>query len=277
MSPRTTSRSTPVVALLTDFGMTDHYVAAMKGVITSHVPDISIIDISHTIEPGHIRSGAYALWAVHTSLPKKCVCIAVVDPGVGTERDILCADVEGRTYLAPDNGLMDILLASYPRSRSVTVSMRKVRRFLPEAISATFHGRDIFAPIGARLAAGMKPEEIGTPRKKTTLPEWRVSGEESSVSPAIMSVDRFGNIVTNIASTNITGAQKVIRAISVGKVMISVTVGTFAGAPENTPCIIAGSSGLIEIIVRNGSAAEILRANDRSTIRIVWDKDIEEA
>jgi len=248
----------------------------MKGVILSQAPGTSLLDVTHHIEPGHIRSGAYTVWATHPHLPKGTVCLAVVDPGVGTEREIICSVVEERTYLAPDNGLLDMLLANRDGVQTYTLSMKKMRRFLPDDISSSFHGRDIFAPVGAQLALGLAPGEIGTRRKDLKPAEWRVIDRTSTVPPAIMSVDRFGNVITNIVSKDIARIQENIRAISVGKVMISVAAGTFEGAPENTPCIMSGSSGLVEIIVRNGSAADILRVNDRSSLRVLWSKDIDE-
>lgn len=274
MSPRTSKRSFPVVALLTDFGTSDHYVAAMKGVILSYDPRIRCLDITHDVEPGRIWSAAFTLWAVHRDLPAGCVCIAVVDPGVGTDRDIVCTVADGRVYLAPDNGLMDLVLSDARRVRQHTVSMKKAGRFLPHAISSTFHGRDIFAPLGAHLATGTAPDALGTKKKFVPPHEWRVQRPSTTVAPAIMHIDRFGNILTNVAASNSRILQQEVRAISVGKVMVSVAVTTFEESPENTPCIIAGSSGLAEIIVKNGSAAEMLRVNDRTPIRIVWSGDI---
>ncbi len=270
MSPRPSTRLSPIVALLTDFGTADHYVAAMKAVLLAHDRRIRIIDISHHIEPGNVRSGSYTLWAVHRTLPVGTVCIAVVDPGVGTDREILCATVDARTYLAPDNGVLDAVLADCTKAGIVRVSHKKVRSYLPDTVSTTFHGRDIFAPLGARLAAGTDPGSLGTRKAFVRPASWRVSGPGDTVSPAIMSVDAFGNIITNIAAQDLPTVQRSIRAISVGKVMISVAASTFGTAPDNTPCLVPGSSGLVEIIVRNGSAAAILRVTDRTAIRVVW-------
>jgi S-adenosylmethionine hydrolase len=148
--------------------------------------------------------------------------------------------------------------------------MEAVQEMLPKEISTTFHGRDIFAPLAARLAMGMKPRDLG-PKKDSPRPdEWRIRHSSSIVLPQIMSVDRFGNVITNICFTNAELRKRPIRALSVGKVMISVFAEHFAAAPENTPCLIAGSSGLLEIIVKNGNAAETLRLNDRSALRILW-------
>ncbi len=274
MSPRISTRTTPLVALLTDFGTADHYVAAMKGVMLSHDPGIRILDISHDIEPGRVQAGGYALWAVQEDLPPGTVCIAVVDPGVGTDRDIICAAADGKTWLAPDNGLLDKVLATAKKASIVRVSVNKAARGLPRSVSATFHGRDIFAPLGARLATGTTPEAIGVKRKFQRPPEWRVLRPGTSVQPAIVSIDRFGNIVTNIVVPNAKALRREIRAISVGNVMVSVAVTTFGESPGNTPCIIAGSSGLAEIIVRNGSAAHMLRMNDRTPIRVLWSGDM---
>ena len=273
MPPRTSTRSIPVIALLTDFGLSDHYVAAMKGVIASHDPRIRVIDISHTIEPGRIQAGGYALWAVQHDLPPGTVCIGVVDPGVGTDRDILCALVDGRTYLAPDNGLLDMVLASCRTAELFRLSMTKVGKMVRPLVTRTFHGRDIFAPIGARLATGTPPLSVGVKKKFHRPTEWRVVGPSSKIAPTILSVDWFGNVITNIVIADAAALRKQVRAVSIGKVMISVVADTFDGAPDNTPCLIVGSSGMVEVVLKGGHAARVLRVNDRSTIRIVWSEN----
>jgi len=242
----------------------------MKSVLLSLNPSLRIIDISHEIEPRRVRSAAYTLWAVHRYLPEKTIFVSVVDPGVGGDREVLIAIADGKTYIAPDNGLLDFVLEDAARVSMYSLSLKKARPFLPKEVSRTFHGRDLFAPVAARLAVGVSAASLGVKKKFRRPLDWKVDGPGSKVPPAILSVDRFGNIITNIVTGPTGKGLTAVRAVSVGKVMISVPVVTFSTAPDNTPCMMSGSSGLLEVVVKDGNAASMLRITDRSPIRVVW-------
>ena len=265
----TPHRNPPTIALLSDFGTSDHYVGVMKGIILTKVPLARIIDITHEVEPGRIRQGAYALWAAEKHMPRGTVVVAVVDPEVGTERGVVVAQVDSRWFVAPDNGLLDLVLADHPDTRVITVDLDKASKLLLHPRSATFHGRDVFAPLAAHIANGKKILRYGTSARRTVAP-WLTLRGSNDPQPTILSVDRFGNIITNISIPTGTHVQETVRMIGIAKVMISVCIDTYADAPDNTPCMIAGSSGLLEIVVRNGSASSMLRATDRTPVQVVW-------
>ncbi len=145
----------PIIALASDFGARDSYVGVVKAVIAGINPQARVIDITHEIEPHDVRQGAYALWSSYRFFPKGSIFVAVVDPGVGTERAILIAETREHTLLAPDNGLLDLVLSQEPGARVHVVHPQKPagkwRRYAMGEISRTFHGRDIFAPMAARM------------------------------------------------------------------------------------------------------------------------------
>src|SRR3569623_993574 len=148
----------PIITLLTDFGTSDHYVAAMKGVILGICPQAELIDITHDITPYAIAEGAYTLAQAWRCFPRGTTHLAVVDPGVGTERRAILAEEDGHRFVAPDNGLLSFILAAHP---AATVRENSESRFFRDSVSSTFHGRDIFAPVSAHLARGIAPEQLG--------------------------------------------------------------------------------------------------------------------
>src|SRR6476660_6147886 len=148
----------PLIALLTDFGTRDGYVAAMKAVIKDICPKATIIDISHEVAPQHLEEARFILWLVYNYFPAKTIFVCVVDPGVGTKRKIIAVKTKQYTFLAPDNGLLDLVLAESDVKQSVVV---KNQKYFLKNISKTFHGRDIFSPAAAHLANGIKLTFLG--------------------------------------------------------------------------------------------------------------------
>ena len=268
--PRPSRRRPPVIALLTDFGLSGHFVGAMKGVILQRLPDAHILDITHDIEPGRIRHGAFVLWAAAPSMPESTVIAAVIDPGVGTERKILMLKTRRHIFVAPDNGLLDLVRSAEPKAVTYVPDAKAVAKFALPGTSSTFHGRDIFAPLAATLAGGVTPAQLGKAHRLPPPVAWRATPGDPSVGASIMSIDRFGNLVTNIPIPPGSSPRDMIRMVAVGNIMVSHVVQTYADAPDNTPCLIRGSSGLLEIVVRNGSASTLLRAHDRTPVRVVW-------
>ncbi|MFA6245082.1 MAG: SAM-dependent chlorinase/fluorinase, partial [Candidatus Hydrogenedentales bacterium] len=187
----------PVVTLLTDFGTKDAYVAAMKGVILTRCPEVTIVDLSHEITPQDIFEGALFLAeAAHYFAPGTIHCV-VVDPGVGTSRLPIAASAGGQLFVAPDNGILSLFVRKHPLGE---VRMITNKRFMLDRISATFHGRDIFAPAAAALASGVPVEEAGDRTTTMTMLDipWAKRDEDNRVVGIVMHIDRFGNAITNI-------------------------------------------------------------------------------
>ncbi len=234
------------VALLTDFGTRDPYVASMKGVIAGRT-DAPVLDLTHEIAPHHVFEAAWFLRTVEKWWPAGTIFVAVVDPGVGTARRIVAASRDQKIFLAPDNGLLTFV-ADGARIRSV----EDASFFLPNG-SDTFHGRDRFAPVAAAIANGLSIDRLGP----ELLEIVRLDYEPG----AIVSIDRFGNAITDLAPPSTRFALKA------GAVTIDRVVRTYDEGGEE-PFLIIGSTGCIEISIRNGSAADVLhlRRGDRVEI-----------
>lgn len=234
----------PVVTLLTDFGTADGYVAEMKGVIVSLAPDVRIMDVSHDIPPQDIARARLAVTRYWRRFPRGVVHVVVVDPGVGTARAALAVESDGRFLVGPDNGVLSAALAL---PRAVVVSLD-----VPGGASPTFHGRDVFAPAAARLARGEPLEILGAHYRTsvvTRIPP-TVRGDGGRITGEVIAIDRFGNAITNIEAT---AAATVVVAGSVVPV-----VTTFADVETGRGCALAGSSGFMEVAVRDGNAAQAL-------------------
>ena len=184
------------VVLLTDFGLLDPYVGQMKGALARHAPDAPVIDLCHAVEPGNAAQAGFMLRASLEHFPEASVFACVVDPGVGTSRSVLIARAKGRFVLAPDNGLLAPLLDAAPEAAVLAADIS----LFPTA-SATFHGRDIFAPLAARLARGALPETLGRPVDASTLvrpAHPRAAFADGRIDAQVAHVDRFGNCLLNM-------------------------------------------------------------------------------
>lgn len=259
-----------IIALLTDFGLQDQYAAAMKGVIFSLNPSARIVDFSHDIQPHKISQAGYLLWSGYKYFPQKTIFVCVVDPGVGSERKIIAAQTSHYTFLAPENGLLDAALSEEPKFELVEVLMEKIVNIISPEVAPTFHGRDVFAPIAAYLSKGIGVKELGMVRENPFVHSPFVHGSEDVTKAAILHVDHFGNIITNIRVGDLLSAEKKMKAVAVGSHLISRWIRTYSDAPENTPCLLIGSSGLVEISVKSKSAAALLAATVGAPIRVYW-------
>ena len=235
-----------MIALLTDFGTRDPYVAAMKGVIASRT-DAVIHDLSHEVAPFDVLGAAWFLKTVAPYWPRGTIFVCVVDPGVGTARQIVAMEHDARIFLAPDNGLLTFL-------EGAAYAVTNESFFLPHG-SDTFHGRDRFAPVAAAIANGIGLDELG-PRLEgmVTLPYERPSYGEV-VRGTIVAVDRFGNAITDVERVKIPFERFALR---VGSHIIDRLERTYGEAAPGA-FLIAGSAGCIEISVANASAAERLQ------------------
>lgn len=261
----------PAITLLTDFGLEDAYVAAMKGVIAGIAPAVRVVDISHQVPPQDIRR-AGIVWAQAVPyFPPGTIHVAVVDPGVGSARRILACEGRGALFLAPDNGLIGQVLARREVRRVFSVTRRSL--FLPE-VSSTFHGRDIFAPVAARLSLGLELDEVG-PRlrsyRREELPRpilRRTRRDGRAVIEArgeVITIDRFGNAMTNLRPVP---GRRLTRLEVRGQVLDRLSPSYSAGRPGRALALV-GSAGYIEVAVNRGSAAERLGLRVGETVRAV--------
>jgi len=248
----------PLVTLTTDFGTRDGYVAAMKGVILSVDPGIGVVDLGHDVPPQDVAAGARLLDHAARWFPPGTVHLAVVDPGVGSARDILVVRAGGFVFVAPDNGLLSAVLARWPDARALRVT--DTRAFALPTVSATFHGRDLFAPLAARLALGsLTPEAVGAPTEPRRLPAQGPRREGDRLVGHVVHVDRFGNCVTDLRRADVLAALGAgpLR-VRVGGQALAGWARTYAEAEGRGPYAIWGSDDRLEISVTGGSAAEAL-------------------
>ncbi len=266
----TTSGVVPLISLLTDFGLMDPYVAEMKAIILSICPSARIIDISHLVEKFNVRMGAFLLASTTPSFPPGTVHLAVVDPGVGSARRPIAVETERSLFVGPDNGLL--VPAAQPESILHVYEVTN-RTMMREKVSATFHGRDIFASIAAHLACGSSPKELGREITNYVIPSYaqpKLDGK--AVLCEVSYVDGFGNIITNLRSEqisefNINVSERLV--ISVGKKRFSVRyVKTYSDLGENDFGLLVGSHGFLEIACREKSAAKRFGARNGMRVRV---------
>jgi S-adenosylmethionine hydrolase len=252
----------PRITLLTDFGTRDGYVAAMKGVIANLAPDVLIDDATHEIAPGDIVTGAFSLARYVPLYPSGSIHVAVVDPGVGSARRALAASVDGRTIIAPDNGLITRVLQRAEYARIVEITHEDIVR---ADTSTTFHGRDIFAPAAARLARGMPLDELGPALESPVLldfPTADIRGEE--IVGEVITIDRFGNLITNIRKGQLVdGAHVSLDGMDIGHIK-----RTYADAEPGELLALIGSDGLLEIAACEASAVELTHARRGTRVHV---------
>ncbi len=253
------------VALLTDFGLADPYVGQMRGVLARLAPGVPVLDVTHGVEPFNLAQGAFFLAASLGHFPRGTVFAAVVDPGVGGERRIVALEAAGRVVLAPDNGLAGLLLAGEGALRAYDLSAHAAAG----GVSATFHGRDVFAPLAARIALGEAPELLGPeldPAGLVRLP-WAAPGWDEArreARAAVLHVDRFGNCVLNLAVAPwagrlCCGGPLTVRPGAGGALALRL-VRTYGELEPGELGLLAGSQGYLEISMNQDQAARALGA-----------------
>lgn len=252
-----------VIALLTDFGTQDYYVGAMKGVILSIDETAKIIDISHEIEPQNIESASFVLESCYLNFPKKTIFVAVVDPGVGSERKAILVETEDYYFIAPDNGLLSFVFENTEKFHVFELTNTE---YFAVNVSNTFHGRDIFAPVAAHLSAGAHPSSCGTEITETVKFRDISADRENadSFEAKIVHIDRFGNLVTNLQKADLPDQFKV----EIGGKVIGKICRFYAEAKESELVMIFGSSGRLEISAVNSSAAGILQINKKTKLLV---------
>ena len=245
-----------VVTLTTDFGLVDPFVGIMKGVIAGRAPGTTVIDVTHGIPPQDVRAGALVLRHAVPYFPQGSVHVAVVDPGVGTERRALCVETAIGWLVGPDNGVLSLAAPSAVVRR--VVHLTDERFFLPRR-SATFHGRDVFAPVAAALATGTAAADLGVEvrdMERIELPAPRV--DERSVRGELIYVDRFGNLVTNVEREIVDPVRERRPTVHVAGNAVGSIVGAYGALTRGEAGAVVNSWDLLEIAVRDGSARERL-------------------
>lgn len=253
-------RPAPIVTLTTDFGGSSYYVGAMKGVILCIAPEAHIVDISHQIPPQDVLAAAFVLRHAAGEFPPGAVHLAVVDPGVGTQRRPLALHSNGHLWVGPDNGLFSFVLDG---AEVHEIARRDLGRPTP---SNTFHGRDLFAPLAAHLCRGLDLAAVGPPvADPVRLAESAPCKSASRIAGHIIHIDDFGNLISNIAAADIApwGAALCIR---LGAHVITTLCRTYADVAPGAPLALVGSAGLLEVAVHRGHAARQLGVQRRAAL-----------
>lgn len=249
----------PLITLTTDFGTSSPYVAQVKAELYARVPGVEIVDITHAIRPQAISEGAVVLDDTTRRFPAGTLHIAVIDPGVGTERSLLYAEIAGQRYLAPDNGLLTLLV-----QRSPATCLRKLTdpRYWAAEVSPTFHGRDILAPVAAHLVRGLAPEALG-PAVATlqVLAIGRPQALGDGVAGQVIFADSFGNLITNLGRGDLEQLgppEKLV--VSCKSAQVHGIRRTYADGAAGTLLALFDSQGRLELAVVNGRAQQSLAA-----------------
>jgi S-adenosylmethionine hydrolase len=254
---------TAIIAFTTDFGGSDTYVAEMKAAVLAILRDVHLVDVTHEVAPQDVLGGALALEAAAPAFPAGTVHVAVVDPGVGTARRGMALEARGQVFVGPDNGLFTPFLGGGDW-RAFEVSDPTYRR---PAVSATFHGRDVFAPAAAHLARGVPASRLGPPLSDPVRLPWPGARETArGLVGSVLHVDRFGNLVTSIAADRVDalGEGAVVRVA--GRTL--PLVRTYGELRPGSLGALVGSSGRLEVAVREGSAAARLRIRRGAPVRL---------
>jgi len=249
-----------IITLLTDFGLKDPFVGQMKGVILSINRTAKIVDITHEIEPQAVSDAAFVLSQSFKYFPEESIHVAVVDPGVGSQRKALIVKSQGHYFVAPDNGILSYVI----KEPFIAVSIEN-EKYLLKKQSTTFHGRDIFAPVAAWLSKGVQIDEFGSPvRDVQRLDAVEIQEFEDKIVGKIVYIDRFGNAITNIKPEG-----RKIKEVKAGELVLPVV--EFYSQSPHKPAAVVNSDGLIEIFIYMGNAKETLGLKKKQIVEAFLD------
>lgn len=260
----------PLITLTTDFGLSDHFVGTLKGVILNIAPEAEIVDISHSVQAFDVLDGALTIAQSYSYFPSGTVHLVVVDPGVGTARRPILVTSERHHFVAPDNGVLSLV---YGREERLHIRHVTAEHYYLQPVSNTFHARDIFAPVAAWLAKGVDPEKFGdeisdfvrfnAPKPKTA--------NGNTLRGVVLKVDRFGNLITNITPQDapmLFASDPAPFKILVGKHEITEIHSSYSGGTLGAVFGILGSMGYLEIASNRGSAAKIVGTGKGSEVTV---------
>lgn len=256
-----------IITLTTDFGLKDPYQGAMKGAILSVNPGARIVDITHLVRPGDVLEGAFVLLGASRYFPEKTIHVAVVDPGVGSDRKPILVETRRFFYIGPDNGLLSPSVREDGILRAFEL---KNRDFFRDEVASTFHGRDIFGPVAAHLSLGAEPGGMGQALEKIlALDLPRTLPEADGLRGEVVYIDTFGNLVTNIRREELSALDGSAFEVTVGNAALTGIRKTYGMVEKGATAALIGSTGYLEVAVNCGSAAEALgaRVGDSVSVR----------
>ncbi len=262
------------IVLLTDFGSSDGYVGVLKGVIAKVAPHAQVIDLAHDLPPFDILNASLVLYQAYRYFPAGSIFVAVVDPGVGSERKPILVETENYFFVGPDNGIFTLALSE---QKIRGIFHLKAEKYFLHPVSSTFHGRDIFAPVAAHLTHGVTLDQLGSPLTDYhRLPEWSPQMNEQEMAGQIVAIDWFGNAITNFKKpflekhfpdldfTAVVGARHAVPLRGINT--------HYAEGKEGQPILLFNSANLLEISANRGSAAEILGLRRGDSVKILMEK-----
>jgi S-adenosyl-L-methionine hydrolase (adenosine-forming) len=256
----------PIITLTTDFGLSDHFVGVMKAVIFGIQPAAQVIDISHGVEPYAIADGAFTIAQAYRYFPKKTIHVVVVDPGVGSARRPLLAEMAGQFFVAPDNGVLSMIFArEQPKVRHIANESYFLR-----PVSRTFHGRDVFSPVAAHLASGVRPAKFGKRIDdfiRASYDQPTHTGKHTWTG-TILKADHFGNLATNFHIDRFPAIRTHAFSLNAGPRAITRLALTFSECAPGDLFAIVGSSGYLEVAASQGSAAKALGCGAGSPVEL---------
>ncbi len=257
-------QNAPVLTLLTDYGTADHYVAAVKGVILGISPGVTLVDVTHEVTAFSVPEAAFTLSQSWKCFPVGTVHLAVVDPGVGSERRALVAAQDGHFFVAPDNGLLGMVLGAGAEVREITAG-----EYFRQPVSRTFHGRDIFGPVAGHLANGVALEKFGPRVEDWLRPEFAmpVPLGPGCWRGTVLKVDHFGNLITNFAAAQYPLEDGKFE-LQVGNTKISRRYAQFSAAPAGELFVYRGSMDFLEVSLNQGDAAALLRVGAGASMEL---------
>lgn len=260
--------SLPPITLTTDFGIRDSYVAQMKGVILGIVPNAVIVDVTHEVPPGDVRQASWIVEQIAGVYPDDSIHIVVVDPGVGSDRRLVGLEASGQRFLAPDNGCLSEIVRWCAPDQAWWLNRE---HFWRKPVSSTFHGRDILAPIAARWIRGNLPSEFCTEislEEIAILPACEAIRDANGSSGQVVAVDHFGNLSSNIRETDFDEVDLEDCVVTIGGATLRGIDRFYAARPAGSPVALFGSSGRLEVAIRNGNAAEELNVGVGMSVRV---------
>jgi hypothetical protein len=269
-----------IVTITTDFGTEDAYVPAMKGTMLSIAPDARLVDVTHRISPQDLMETAFVLRSAQPYFPSGTVHLVVVDPGVGTERRAVALRHEDHWYVGPDNGIFPLVLDTETPEAAVELDNPDVWR--TPSPSTTFHGRDIFSPAAAHLAAGRSLDALGSSVEALEPLQWAPpTVDDRMIQGRVVYVDHFGNCITNVRRSTLADALDLDEVPASPKALPDVTAfagstildalhTTYGDVPEEDPVLLFGSTGFLEVSVNGGNAAERLDIRKGDAVKLTF-------
>ena len=256
-----------LITFTTDFGTSDHFVGVMKGVVLRIQPSAQMVDITHEIQPFEVTEAAFVIAQAYRHFPKGTIHVVVIDPGVGSSRRPILAEMGGQYFIAPDNGVLSMIyLREKPKVRHITSE-----RYFLHPVSRTFHGRDIFAPVAAHLSKGVPAARFGKlihDYLRLTAGQPTRTGKRVWTG-TVLKVDRFGNLITNLHIDEFPGVQTRPFGLNVGLQTVARLALTFTECAPGELFVIVGSSGYLEVAINQGAAAKTLGCGAGSPVELV--------